>query len=209
MAMKKPAILFTSLWLLGSSLAAHSQEISSALDFAPHEGLVKEVEKPLRDEVCLNGRWQFMPVDLPEDCSFREIRNQSIPAGKNWEKDRVKVPSPWNVNGFTNGTGGDFRSFPSYPEHWNGVKAGWLRKEVSVPADWSGNRVILHFEAVAGYARLLVNGRVVGDHFDSFLPFSFDVTDYLEAGEKAEITLWVAHGSLLNDPGDYGRRTYV
>ena len=207
--MKFPAILFTSLWLLGALLPAQPQGISSASVFAPHRGLVKEVEKPLRDELCLNGRWQFMPVELPEDCSFREIRNPSIPAGKSWEKVPVKVPSPWNVNGFTNGTGGDFRSFPSYPEHWNGVKAGWLRKEVSVPADWSGNRIILNFEAVAGYARLLVNGRVVGDHFDSFLPFSFDVTDYLEAGEKAEITLWVAHGSLLNDPGDYGRRTYV
>ena len=27
--------------------------------FAPQEGLIKSVEKPYRDEICLNGSWQF------------------------------------------------------------------------------------------------------------------------------------------------------
>jgi len=30
--------------------------------FNPMNGFVHGSEKPLRDELCLNGKWQFMPV---------------------------------------------------------------------------------------------------------------------------------------------------
>jgi len=178
-------------------------------EFAPQEGIIKNIEKPYRDEICLNGFWQFMPVKLSEEISFEEIKSPELPINSSWEKTPIKIPSPWNVNGFTNGEGGDFRTFPSYPDSWNDVKSGWLKKTIKVPADWSGNIIILHFEAVAGYSKIFINGNEVGDHFDSFLPFTFDVTDYAKAGETIEILIWVAHGSRLNDPGKYGRRNYV
>jgi beta-galactosidase len=178
-------------------------------EFAPHEGLIKDLEKPQRDEICLNGTWQFMPVHLPEGVTLEQIKSPELPSTSNWEQTPYKVPSPWNVNGFETNGGGDFRSFPSYPEEWNNVKSGWIRKTVKVPANWNDNRVILHFEAVAGYAKVFVNGNEIGDHFDSFLPFSFDVTEHVKPGEEADVLVWVAHGSLLNDPGKYGRRNYV
>jgi hypothetical protein len=31
--------------------------------FNPVQGVVHEREKPFRDELCLNGKWMFMPVD--------------------------------------------------------------------------------------------------------------------------------------------------
>ena len=185
-----------------------SQNITFHRDFAPQEGLVKYVEKPLRDELCLNGQWQFMPVELSNNVSLDEIKSQKLSVS-GWDKTPIKIPSPWNVNGFTNGEGGDFRSFPSYPKSWNDVKSGWLKKTIKVPADWSDNRIILHFEAVAGYAKVFINGHEIGDHFDSFLPFSFDITEHAKAGADLDVVLWVAHGSLLNDPGKYGRRNYV
>jgi len=49
----------------------------------------------------------------------------------------------------------------------------------------------------------------VGDHFDAFLPFNFDVTEQAIAGEEIEVLVWVAHGNLLDDQGKYGRRNYV
>ncbi|SHF91919.1 beta-galactosidase [Mariniphaga anaerophila] len=178
-------------------------------DFAPQEGLVKKVEKPFKDEICLNGSWQFMPIEVADDITLDEIKTPELPDIEGWETTPYKVPSPWNVNGFTNGKGGDFVAFPSYPREWNDVKAGWLKKTLTVPSSWTGNRFILHFEAVAGYAKVFVNGNEVGEHFDSFLPFNFDVTKFVEAGEELEVLVWIAHGSLLNDPGKYGRRNYV
>jgi len=195
-------VFFLSIqWAMGQSVKYNH-------DFAPQEGLIKHVEKPNRDEICLNGQWQFMPITLPKDITLEAIKSQKIPAS-GWDKTPIKIPSPWNVNGFTNGEGGDFRSFPSYPEFWNDVKSGWLKKTIEVPADWSENRILLHFEAIAGYAKVFVNNHEVGEHFDSFLPFSFDVTEHAKAGEALDVVVWIAHGSLLNDPGKYGRRNYV
>jgi beta-galactosidase len=34
--------------------------------FAPHDGRLSEYERPLRQEICLNGLWQFQPVRIPE-----------------------------------------------------------------------------------------------------------------------------------------------
>ncbi len=202
----KNILILISMLLLSNSIYA---QISFNRKFAPQEGLIKSVEKPFRDEVCLNGSWQFMPVDLPKGITLDEIKSPKLPSTSGWEETPVKVPSPWNANGFETNGGGDFRSFPSYPKSWEKVKSGWLKKEVTVPAGWSGNRIVLHFEAVAGYAKVFVNGNEVGDHFDAILPFSFDITEHAKAVEKLEVLVWVAHGSLLNDPGKYGRRNYV
>jgi len=177
--------------------------------FAPQEGIVKDVEKPYRAEICLNGSWQFMPVSLPNGISPEEIKVPKLPTNTGWENTPIKIPSPWNVNGFEPDGGGDFRSFPSYPEKWINVKSGWLKKEMKVPAEWAGNRIVLHFEAVAGYAKVFVNGQFAGDHFDTFLPFDLDVTALAKPGETAEVLVWAAHGSLFNVPGKYGFRNHV
>lgn len=205
---KKISVLILFLTIVNIQYLA-AQKVQFHKDFAPQEGLIKDDEKPYRDEICLNGKWQFMPVNLPEGVTLEQIKSPNLPSKSGWEKISVKVPSPWNVNGFTNGEGGDFRTFPSYPKEWEKVKSGWLKKEVKVPADWSGNRIILHFEAVAGYAKVFVNGKEIGDNYDVFLPFNFDVTPYAKVGEKMEILVWVVHGKLLNEPGKYGRRNYV
>jgi beta-galactosidase len=41
--------------------------VEFARDFAPSGGWVKIVEQPFRQDICLNGRWQFQPVPLPKD----------------------------------------------------------------------------------------------------------------------------------------------
>lgn len=207
--MYKKIFLLAFLFYISCLHLLFAQGVKFDHPFAPDEGFVKSVEKPFRDEICLNGSWQFLPVKLGESLSFEEIKSPELPDEAGWEKTPIKIPSPWNVNGFTNGEGGDFRTFPSYPEKWNSVKSAWMKKTIQVPRDWSGNRFILYFEAIAGYTKIFVNGHEVGEHFDTFLPFHIDVSDYVNAGEEMEILVWVAHGSLLNDPGKFGRRNYV
>jgi hypothetical protein len=36
-------------------------------DFSPLEGRVVSPEKPYRQEICLNGTWQFQPVAVPAE----------------------------------------------------------------------------------------------------------------------------------------------
>ncbi|GAB3901827.1 glycoside hydrolase family 2 protein [Spirosoma agri] len=58
----------------------------------------------------------------------------------------------------------------------------WYRRNVTVPADWTGQRVLLHFGAVDYECSLWINGGLVGSHKGGSTAFSFDVTDYLKAG---------------------------
>lgn len=178
--------------------------------FAPSEGMVADLEKPLRDEICLNGSWQFQPVPTPADFKRGSGTPPELPLPNDsaWDKTPIKIPSPWNVNDWGNGpdagvgTGRPFAAdslyYPSYPPAWNHIEMGWLKRTFHIPANWSGRRIVLHFEAVAGEAQVFVNGKLAGQHFDSFLPFDFDVTDLVKSDADNELRVGVRKSSLFN-----------
>jgi hypothetical protein len=212
MELKRLYLIAGWILVLPVSSLAQSSHLKYAAPFAPSLDFVKPPEQPYRQDICLNGSWQFEPVALPP--GFREgvdpVPELSPLSPDGWEKTPLRVPSPWNVNSFAdkNGQGGDFRCYPSYPAAWESIKMGWLRKTFTIPADWKGKQVQLHFEAVAGDADILVNGRPVGHHFGIFLPFDLDITAYLHYGEKNELTVGIRKASLFDRRGSYGRRTY-
>lgn len=177
--------------------------------FAPQEGLVNKYEKPLRDEICLNGYWEFMPTNLESGITQEEATPKEILSDYKFDNTYIKIPSPWNVNTFSNGKGGDFRSYPSYPEVWGEANSGWLKKKINIPSEWKDNRIVLHFEAVAGLAKIFVNGEAVAENFDSFLPFNVDITDYVSFGHEATILVWIADGKVFNKQTKYGEREFL
>ena len=68
-------------------------------------------------------------------------------------------------------------------------------REISVPEDWKGSRVILHFGAVDQTCKVFVNGEEVISHEGGYLPFSVDITDKL-SGEAKDTIRVEAHDSL-------------
>ena len=58
----------------------------------------------------------------------------------------------------------------------------WYRRNVTVPRQWAGQRVLLHFGAVDYECSLWINGGLVGSHTGGSDAFSFEVTDYLKDG---------------------------
>ncbi|MDR0938847.1 MAG: glycoside hydrolase family 2 [Mediterranea sp.] len=190
--------------------ASAARRLEYPYPFAPSEGLVNRMEKEYRKEICLNGLWEFQPVALPADYTYGKGVAPALPLPESgrWGGERIKIPSPWNVNTFAyNGLEGpDHRPYPSYPKDWEQVKMAWMRKTVTLPADWDGMRIMLHFEAVAGATDVYVNGEKVGDNFDLFLPFSVDITDKLTADRRAEIWVGVRAHSLFDDTSTIGRR---
>ncbi|MHB1001066.1 MAG: glycoside hydrolase family 2 protein [Armatimonadota bacterium] len=178
-------------------------------DFAPQEGLVAPMEKPWRSEVCLNGLWQFQPVAIPKGYDS----NQGAPAltppePGAWEKTPIKIPSPWNVNSFSESDGGDFKCYPSYPASWEKVDMGWLRRSFKVPASWQDKKVVLQFEAISGDAEVVINGRSVARQFDIFMPLKVDVTNHIKWNADNELLVGVRKPSLFDVPGKLGRYTY-
>ena len=58
----------------------------------------------------------------------------------------------------------------------------WYRQTFTVPPDWSGQRIILHCDAINWQSQIYVNGQSVGVHTGGYDPFSFDITPYLNGG---------------------------
>ncbi len=186
--------------------------IDTQEEFAPSDSYIKEPEKAFRADICLNGNWAFQPVALPANFKngIDPVPDLGTPAPDKWEQVPLRVPSSWNANAFADekGLGGDFRTYPSYPDSWNDVKMGWLRRTVSIPQNWQGRRVLLHFAAAAGDVSVRVNGKEAGKQFDVFFPFDIDVTDEIEFGATNEILVGVQKPSLTDIQGKYGRRNY-
>lgn len=203
------AIIFASI-LFALTASKSEGSVACPLEFAPQEGIVRSFEQPYRQELCLNGLWQFQPVAPPPGYQrgSGKAPELPLPTKEGWETTPIKIPSPWNVNtwgcGRHVGPGTD-RSFwpdsiyfPSYPDSWDHAEMGWLRRSFRIPSDWAGRRIVLHFEAVAGDCQVLVNGQPAGNHFDSYLPFDLDITRLVSLERENELLVGVRAHSLFN-----------
>ena len=193
------------LFILLSTLAikGNAQHVQYNQPFAPASPRLHPSELPYRQSICLNGLWQFEPIP---DTTTNLPPNDD----RHWSPIPIRIPSPWNVNSFADkqGLGGDFRTYPSYPKEWESIKIGWLRKTVVIPSTWKGRRIRLCFDAVAGDAEVLINGKTAGHHFGIFLPFDIDITDLVRFGETNDLRVGVRKPSLLDKKGPFGRRPY-
>jgi len=74
------------------------------------------------------------------------------------------------------------------------------RRSFKIPTDWKKikGRILLHFGAVDWQTVVFVNGHEVGSHTGGYLPFTFDVTDYLilDKANELVVSVW--------DPTDHG-----
>lgn len=86
----------------------------------------------------------------------------------------------------------------------------WYRRELRVPAEWTGQRVLLHFGAVDWEATIYLNGETLGSHRGGYDGFSFDVTNHVKAGESHQLVVsvwdptdtgWQLHGKQTLHPG--------
>jgi len=107
-----------------------------------------------------------------------------------------------------------------------GASLSAYRTQLAIPADYAGHRVALRFDGVSNGAKVWVNGHFVRDHWGSFMPFTCDITDFVEPGKTASLTVsvddsrtglaqYVRAGGLQRDvkliaePMDYITRFHV
>lgn len=125
----------------------------------------------IRTRVSLDGAWDFQ-MDSSKGADIVDVA-----AIQAWRT--AQVPLPWQAQfddlRLANGT-------------------AWYRRHFDyTPA--AESIAILHFGAVDYYASVWLNGRKLGDHEGGYLPFEFDVTGALLAGDN-ELVVRVVH------PGD-------
>lgn len=69
--------------------------------------------------------------------------------------------------------------------------AGWFRRTFAVPEAWRDKRVVVSFEGVNYHVKVWVNGQVVGQHDDGFLPFALPLDDGLDINGENVIVVRV------------------
>ncbi|WP_204317747.1 glycoside hydrolase family 2 protein [Neobacillus sedimentimangrovi] len=108
----------------------------------------------------LNGEWQFAFDD--ENIGVKEKWFQIVHPFK----QKIIVPFAYQtkLSGIND---------PSFHDHV------WYRREFTVPKEWSGQKIILHFGAVDYRAWVYVNGQYAGYHEGGHVSFSFDITELL------------------------------
>ncbi|MBK3516870.1 glycoside hydrolase family 2 TIM barrel-domain containing protein [Carboxylicivirga marina] len=148
----------------------------------------------------LNGQWNFKwsvnPAQRPVDFYKMDIELTD------W--NTINVPSSWQMEGYgaaiyTNVKYPFKMDPPNIPEEYNPV--GSYLRSFTVPENWDGNKVILHFGAVSSAMYVWVNGQKVGYSQDSKTPAEFDITPFIIKGENklaVEVYRW-CDGSYLED----------
>lgn len=120
------------------------------------------------DWLCLNGQWQF-EIDQGDSGIHRGLLERDL---------NSKIIVPFCPESSLSGIGN--------PDYYNAV---WYRRQVQIPADWTGKRVLLHFQAVDNDSTVWVNGVEVGRHRGGFSPFSCDLDGVASAGDEITIVL--------------------
>lgn len=149
----------------------------------------------------LNGTWRFRylmnpsltPEDFPAD-SINESR---------WTN--ITVPGNWQLQGnfdppvFTN-IKHPFRADPPrVPQDYN--PTGLYRKTFTVPDEWNGQQVFLHFAGVQSNATVYLNGKKIGYNEDGMTPAEYNITKMLRPGDNllaVQVLNW-SDGSWLED----------
>ncbi|UCG00780.1 MAG: beta-galactosidase [Candidatus Heimdallarchaeota archaeon] len=76
----------------------------------------------------------------------------------------------------------------------------FYRRFFSIPKTWKSNRILLHFGAVDWETRVKLNGKEVGSHKGGFIPFSFDISEFINYEEENELEV------IVWDPTNKGRQ---
>jgi beta-galactosidase/beta-glucuronidase len=139
------------------------------------------------DWLCLNGEWQF-EIDQGDSGLERGIMQRDL-------KNRIVVPfAP--------------ESRLSGIENLDYLEVAWYRRSVTIPADWAGRRVLLHFQAVDYDTTVWVNGAEVGRHRGGFSPFTCDLSGVAAPGDSIAIVVRARDSHIPPQPRGKQAREY-
>ena len=79
---------------------------------------------------------------------------------------------------------------------------------MSIPHDWSGKRILLHFQAVDYDATVWINEIEVGRHRGGFSPFSIDITEFIQPGESKQLVVRARDRDDMPQPRGKQTRAY-
>ena len=199
----KPAITDIHRYIENPLMVAENQE-------PPHVPLVPydNMENALTDSADLspyyrsiNGFWRFRWFENPEQVPEKFFRTDYSTTA--W--DSIAVPGVWQMQGHGHNM---YRNYPPVMTPYNPPfvpnrknPTGCYRREFTVPENWNGRKILLHFEGVKAAAFIWVNGEYVGYDQGGMTSAEFDITRYLRSGTNqiAVQVMRFSDGTYLED----------
>ena len=212
--------IWTRRALLKSGIAATATVITPELAFASSKGEVADdpsyqetasTHTPTgssRERLLLDFNWRFhlgSACDVERDFNFGKLAREATFAKSGragavtyqkfddsaWRS--IDLPHDWGVELPFQSTPpllSDHGAKPlgrDYPE----TSIGWYRRTITLAPTDAGKRISIEFDGVFREAAVFFNGFYLGTNFSGYAPFSFDVTDFANPGEKNILTLRV------------------
>jgi beta-glucuronidase len=134
--------------------------------------MLRPQDTTTRERKPLTGLWRFRLDAAGEGRSAEWFKRPLTDARE------MAVPASFN----------DIVADPAVREYFGDV---WYQTTVRVPRGWDGQRIVLHFESATHRATAWVNDAEVVSHEGGYTPFEAEVTEHLQAGDEARITVVV------------------
>ena len=130
----------------------------------------------------LNGQWKFHWSPTPDERPVKFYKTDFDVS--TW--DDIPVPSNWQLLGYgvpiyVNIPYAWGRPNPPYVPHEKN-EVGSYKRSFTIPPEWKGRQVFIHFDGVNSAFYLWVNGKQVGYSQDSRTPAVFNITKYTRSG---------------------------
>jgi beta-glucuronidase len=134
--------------------------------------MLRPQDTAAREGKSLTGLWRFRLDGAGEGRAAEWFKRPLADASE------MAVPASFN----------DISTDPAVREYFGDV---WYQTMVRVPRGWEGQRIVLHFESATHRATVWVNDAEVVSHEGGYTPFEAEVTDHVQAGEEARVTVLV------------------
>lgn len=131
------------------------------------------VSTKVRERINFDAGWKFVKDDIKgsKTIDFND---------KNWQL--IDVPHDWSIEGSfeknnPSGSGGGYLP--------GGI--GWYRKTFTIPENYKNKKIIIEFDGVYMNSDVWINGEHLGKSIYGYLSFHYDLTPYLNYGDKPNV----------------------
>ncbi len=135
-----------------------------------------------RQNILFNNAWKFHKGDLAnaENISFDDSQWRTL-----------DLPHDWSIEG-------------PFSEQWASCTAflpggiGWYRKTFKIPTDMRSKELSIYFDGVYKNSTVWLNGHLLGNRPNGFIPFEYELTKYLDKSRNNVIVVKVDHSQFAD-----------
>lgn len=129
-----------------------------------------------------NNDWKFHKGDVAN-------AEKNINDTTTWRD--VNLPHDWSIEG-------------PFSDEWASATGflpggiGWYKKTFTAPASWQSKKIFIYFDGVYKNSTVWLNGHYLGNRPNGFIPFEYELSNYLNYNGANTLTVKVDHSEFAD-----------